>query len=161
MGDARRHKTAAEFDTQAEVLAAVFKLCAARGIVPNLHNHVYEVADGEYDLRHTLERLPEARLGPDLNWVKRAGIDPVDFVRRHGSRMIYAHLRDQKADGKWSEAMGEGAMDYGAIARAMKETGFAGDVAIELAHEGDFTPTRSYGASFKLSREYVRRVMGW
>jgi sugar phosphate isomerase/epimerase len=100
-------------------------------------------------------------LGPDLNWLLRAKVDPVDFIRRHGKQMVYAHLRDQKADGRWSEAMGEGDMDYGAIGRALHAIPFTGDVAIELAHESDFQPTRPYGESFGMSRKYVRRVMGW
>jgi sugar phosphate isomerase/epimerase len=161
VGDARRKKTSAEFDAQAETLRAVLALCRKRGIEGNLHNHIYEVADGEYDLRNTIERVPAAKLGPDLNWLKRAKIDPVDFIRRHGKRIVYAHLRDEKADGRWAEAMGEGTMDYSAIGEALREAGFAGDLAIELAHERDFTPTRSYGESFRISREYVRRVMGF
>jgi len=32
---------------------------------------------------------------------------------------------------------------------------------IELAHEKDFQPTRSYGESFRLSREHIRRTMGY
>jgi len=59
------------------------------------------------------------------------------------------------------EAMGEGSTDYGAIGAAFRKSGFLGDVAIELAHERDFQPTRSYGESFAISRKYVRRVMGW
>jgi hypothetical protein len=34
-------------------------------------------------------------------------------------------------------------------------------VAIELAHERDFKPTRPLRESLKISREYVRRVMSW
>jgi sugar phosphate isomerase/epimerase len=88
-------------------------------------------------------------------------VDPQDFIARYGPRIVYAHLRDQKADGKWCEAMGEGTTDYAAIAVAFRKARFHADVAIELAHERDFQPTRSYGESFAISRKYVRRVMGW
>jgi len=159
VGGAGRKKTPAEFDAQAEILRKVMKICSDHGVVPNLHNHVYEAADGEYDLNNTLERVPEAKLGPDIGWLYRAKVDPVDFIRRRGKQMVFAHLRDEKADGKWPEAMGEGVMDYAAIGDALRAAGFAGDLMIELAHERDFTQTRPYGESFRISREYLRRVM--
>jgi len=161
VGSAPQRKTEEQFDAQAELLRKITAICKDHGVVLILNNHTYEVVDGEHDLQGTLARLPEARLGPDINWLIRAGVDPVDFIARHGSRIVYAHLRDQKADGKWCEAMGEGTTDYAAIAAAFRKAGFHGDVAIELAHERDFQPTRSYGESFAMSRQYVRRVMGW
>jgi sugar phosphate isomerase/epimerase len=161
VGDAGRRKTDAEFDVQAGVLREIQKTCADHGVVPNLHNHINEVRDNEYDLNGTLARVPGIKLGPDLNWLVRAKVDPVDFIWRHRDRMIFAHLRDQKADGRWVEAMGEGDTDFAAIGRVLHKINFAGDLVIELAHERDFVPTRSYGASFRISREYVRRVMNY
>ena len=90
-----------------------------------------------------------------------AKIDPVDFIRRHGSRIVYADLRNEKADGKWPETLAEGVIDYKAVGEALRRSGFSGTLAIELAHERDFTPTHSYGASLRASREYVRRVMAY
>lgn len=161
VGNARRPKTAEELDAQAELLGRLMKLCEPRGITINLHNHIYEVENGEHDLKGTLARLPGVRLGPDIDWLVGAGIDPVDFIRRHGNRIIYAHLRDRKRDGVWAEAMGEGDIDYGAVARALREARFSGRLAIELAHPRDFRPTRPLRESFKMSRRYVREVMGY
>ena len=159
VGDARRKKTPAEFDDQAAMLRKLMAICRDNGMVMNLHNHIYEVKDGEYDLSNTLERIPDVGLGPDLNWLLRAKVDPVDFIRRRGKNIVYAHLRDEKADGTWPEAMGEGTMDYVAIGKALHDVKFKGDMAIELAHEKSFVPTRSYGESFRMSREFVRRTM--
>ena len=127
----------------------------------NLHNHTYEVQDGEHDLNGTLARIPDVKLGPDLNWLLRAGVDPVDFIRRHAERIVFLHLRDQKADGRWPEAMGEGDMDYVAIGRALREIGFSGDAVVELAHEADFELTRPLRESLKISREFVRETLGY
>ena len=63
VGDARRKKTAVDFDAQADALRHILRLCASHQIVPNLHNHVYEVRDGEHDLNGTLSRIPEILLG--------------------------------------------------------------------------------------------------
>lgn len=116
VGNAGKPKTPEQFDAQAAVVREMMAACAEQDVVLNLHNHVYEVADHERDLNGTLERVPNARLGPDIGWLAAAGVDPVDFIKRHGSRMVFAHLRDRKRDGTWSEAMGEGDMDYGAVA---------------------------------------------
>jgi sugar phosphate isomerase/epimerase len=161
VGDARRKKTDAEFDAQAEALRQIMKICGDHGVVPNLHNHVYEVRDGEYDLNGTLARVPGIKLGPDLGWLFRAKVDPVDFIRRRGKQMVFAHLRNEKADGKWPEDLTEGVIDYAAIGRALHDVKFQGDLMIELAHESTFQPTRPLGESFKISRDYVRRVMNY
>jgi sugar phosphate isomerase/epimerase len=161
VGDARRKKTEAELDTQAEMLRQVMKMCADHGIVPNLHNHVYEVRDGEHDLNGTLARIPEIRLGPDLGWLFRAKVDPVDFIRRRGKQIAFAHLRNEKADGKWPEDLTEGVIDYRAVGEALRAMSFQGDLMIELAHEPTFTPTRPFGVSIRRSREYVKQVIGY
>jgi sugar phosphate isomerase/epimerase len=161
VGYKKDRKTPEELDAQAELLRKIMALCAKNKVVLNLHNHVYEVRDDEYDLSNTLRRIPDAKLGPDIGWLVRAKVDPVDFIRRRGSQMVYAHLRDEKADGKWPEAMGEGVIDYAAVGRALRAAGFAGDLAIELAHEKGFQLTRPLRESLKISREYVRRVMGY
>ncbi len=161
VGRAPHVKTPAELDAQADLLRKLIALCRAHGVVLNLHNHTYEVENHEHDLRGTLARIPDAKLGPDLNWLLRAGVDPVDFIHRYGPRIIFLHLRDQKADGTWPEAMGEGDMDYVAIGRALRRIPFRGDAVIELAFENGFKPTRPLRESWKMSRAYVRRTLGY
>lgn len=161
VGDAGRRKTAAELDTQAEVLRELCFDATSRGMFTNLHNHIYEVRDDEWDLKNTMERVPEAKLGPDFAWLHRAGVDPVGFIKRHGRRIVYGHLRQDTHEKKWPETMEEGLMDYKAIGAALREVGFQGALAIELAHERDFQPTQSYGESLRKSRIYVKKTMGW
>lgn len=161
VGRANRVKTPAELDAQAEMVRKLTEMCKAHGVVLNLHNHTYEIENGEYDLKGTLARVPDAKLGPDLNWLVRGGVDPVDFIKRYGNRLVFLHLRDQAADGKWTEALGEGIMDYVAIGKALREVGFAGDAMIELAHERGFKLTRPLRESWRMSREYVRKTLGF
>jgi sugar phosphate isomerase/epimerase len=161
VGKAPQPKTQAQLDAQAELLRRIIALCRSRGVVLNLHNHTYEVENDMHDLRGTLARIPEVKLGPDLNWLVRGGVDPVSFIRTYGRQIVFLHLRDQKADGKWSEAMGEGNMDYVAIGKALREVKFSGDAVIELAHEGNFKPTRPLRDSLKMSRAYVKQTLGF
>ena len=161
VGSAPKTKTPEQFDAQAEVLRKMMALCAKHGVQLNLHNHTYEVERNLHDLKGTLERIPEVKLGPDLNWLVRGGVNPVEFIQQYGDRLVSLHLRDQKTNGEWSEAMGEGNMDYAAISQALSKVNFTGIAVIELAHPKGFKITRPLKESFKLSREYVRKTMGF
>lgn len=161
VGPAPKRKTDEQLDAQAELLRKIIALGKANGVVLNLHNHTYEVVDDMHDLKGTLARIADVKLGPDLNWLVRGGVDPAKFIRQYGKQVVFLHLRDQKADGRWSEAMGEGDTDYREVTKALREIGFRGDAVIELAHEGNFKPTRPLRESLKMSREFVRKVLGY
>lgn len=154
-------KTEAELDAQAEVLKEILVICKDNGIEPNLHNHTYEVENAMHDLKGTLARIPDIKLGPDLNWLIRAGINPVEFINTYGKQIVYMHIRDQYADGKWTEYVGQGVTDFPAIAKALKAQNFKGKVAIELAFPADFTPSNPLKEDWKMSRDYVRKTFGW
>jgi sugar phosphate isomerase/epimerase len=155
-----RKKTEDEFDNQATLLRRLISLGEKKGIVLNLHNHTAEVENNMYDLRGTLKRIPDVKLGPDLNWLLRAGINPVDFLREYRKQIVFMHLRDQLSNGKWPESMGEGNVNFREIADVMKEINFQGDAIIELAHENGFVRTRPLKESLKMSRDYMRKTMG-
>lgn len=159
VGGAGKRKTPDQLDAQADVLKKIIAIAESNGVVLNLHNHTYEVVDEMHDLRGTLARVPGVKLGPDLNWLVRGGVDPVEFILEFTDRIVFLHLRDQNDDGTWSEAMGEGDMDYVAIGKALRKINFAGHAVIELAHERDFKPTRPLRESLKISRQFVRRTL--
>jgi sugar phosphate isomerase/epimerase len=155
-----RKKTEDEFDNQAALLKRIIPLGVKKGIVVNLHNHTAEVENKMYDLRGTLKRIPDVKLGPDLNWLLRAGINPVDFLREFRKQIVFMHLRDQLTNGKWPESMGEGSVNFKEIGDVLKEINFEGDAIIELAHENGFIRTRPLKESLKMSRDYMKKTMG-
>jgi len=159
VGDAQHIKTEDELDAQAELLKKIIAVCNKNKVEPNLHNHTFEVTNGLHDLKGTLKRIPDIKLGPDLNWLVRGGVDPVWFIKTYGHQMVYMHIRDQKPNGKWTEAVGEGVTDFPAIAKALKDINYKGKAAVELAF--DSPPTRAVKDDWKQSREYVRKVFGW
>jgi len=161
VGDANHKKTPAELDNQAEVLKKIRAMGEKKGITSNLHNHTYEVVDEMYDLKGTLERIPDFPLGPDLNWLIRGGVDPVKFIDQYKHQIVYLHIRDQYKNGEWSEALGEGDTDFNTISQALHNNNFSGIATIELAFPRNFTPTRPIKDSWKISRNYVRENFGW
>jgi len=158
---AGRQKTEEEFDNQATLLRRLISLGEEKGIILNLHNHTAEVENNMYDLQGTLKRIPDVKLGPDLNWLLRAGINPVSFLREFREQIVFMHLRDQLSNGKWPESMGEGDVDFKEISDVLKEIDFRGDVIIELAHEDGFVRTRPLRESLKMSRDFMRETMGF
>lgn len=161
VGGMGRKKTEFELDDQAELLKKIIGFCEAYGIQPNLHNHTYEVEHDLHDLKGTLERIPEAKLGPDINWLIRAGVDPVEFIQTYGDKFVYLHIRDQYDNGEWTEYVGQGTTDFNAIGKALKAKGFHGIAGIELAFPNGFEPEFPLKEDWKKSREYVQRVFNW
>lgn len=161
VGNAGHRKTGEELDLQAAILRKILAQSTANGITPNLHNHTYEVTDGMHDLQGTLERIPDFPLGPDLNWLIRGGVDPVEFIKKHKKQIVYLHIRDQFNNGEWSEAVGEGETDFTSISTALHAIEFDGIATIELAFPNNFTPTRELRDSWKQSRNHVKKVFGY
>lgn len=154
-------KTEAELDAQAVILKKIRTICDDNGVVANLHNHTYEVENELHDLKGTLARIPDFKLGPDLNWLIRAGVDPVDFINTYGSQLVYLHIRDEFKNGSWTEYVGQGDTDFEAIASALKAQKFDGQAAIELAFPENFTPENELKENWKLSREFVKKTFEW
>lgn len=160
VGDAGRVKTEEELDAQGDLLRMILKICDKNKVQANLHNHTFEMKNDLHDFKGILERVPEIKLGPDINWLIRAGVDPVGFIDTYGDRMVYLHLRDQDASGKWTRAVGEGSTDFPAIAKALEKVKFKGRAAIELAlEEPSFDD--DFKEDWKKSRNYVRKIFGW
>jgi len=88
-------------------------------------------------------------------------VDPAWFIRTFGKQIVFLHLRDQKKDGRWPEALGEGDMDYAGIGQALRDIAFEGDAVIELAHEKGFQRTRPLWETFKISRNFVKHMLGY
>jgi len=154
-------KSENEYAVQAETLGEIGQICRKNGLSATVHLYAHHVRDGELEVRKICETVPAEMLslGPDLDWVSRGGVDPEDFLRRYGNRINYMHLRDNK-NGRWTEALGEGDVDYASLARTLKEIDFNGWIVVELAHEKDFERTRSIGESLRLSREHLLKTMG-
>ncbi len=158
---AGRLKTEEELDAQADLLKKLVAMGESKGIVLNLHNHTYEVENNLFDLSGTLKRIPDIKLGPDLNWLLRAKVDPITFLKKYKDNIVFIHLRDQLNSGKWPESIGEGNVDFKEIGGTLKTIDFKGDIIIELAHEVGFVPTRPIKDSLKMSRKFIRESMGY
>ena len=100
----------------------------------------------------------QARAGPQL--ALRGGVDPVRFIKTTVSKSCSctSATRRPTASGlrPWAKATR-------ATRPSARHAGnqVSGDAVIELAHEGDFKPTRPLRESLKMSRAYVKQTLGF
>ena len=99
-------------------------LARDNGLTFGYHNHWWEFLPVEGDGRRAyqvmLEHLsPEVFLEIDTYWIKTAGADPAAVLRELGGRAPLLHIKDGPAakDAPMT-AVGDGVMDFAAIARA-------------------------------------------
>jgi len=160
-----------EFRVYAETLDAVGHASLCQGVRGCFHPHVGTVIETEGEVQRLLEATdPEAVfLGVDTGHLAWAGVDVVDFCRRHIQRIKTLHLKDIDASvrGRGSQEawdyptfvdngifveLGEGCVDFPAILELLRASGFAGWLIVET----DVTQKPSPLDSARVSRAYLR-----
>jgi sugar phosphate isomerase/epimerase len=94
-----------------------------RGFVLAYHNHDFEFAplDGTDFFQILTDEIdPDlVKLEIDVFWVKYAGRDPVELIRRHTGRVPLLHIKDMApGDTRGMAVVGEGAMPWPEILQA-------------------------------------------
>lgn len=101
--------------------------CQEQGLAFAYHNHDFEFVqdNGVYLLDHLVESTDPALVSLELDvyWAAFAGVDPVEYLRRHAGRVALVHVKDLAADRSFTE-VGNGTLDFPAIVAA-GETGGA------------------------------------
>ena len=72
------------------------QLCAQNGLGFYYHNHFHEFQklQGEVVIDVLLREATAMQFELDAYWITRAGLDPVEFIRKHGPRISMLHLKD-------------------------------------------------------------------
>ncbi len=91
------------------------------------HNHSFEFEkiDGEQTVWDVLFSVADAdivKAEVDVAWVYNAGIDPVSFLDKMGSRIKLLHMKDLDKDKKLAP-VGQGEIDMPAVIKKAKEIG--------------------------------------
>ncbi|MBW7460104.1 sugar phosphate isomerase/epimerase, partial [Paenibacillus sepulcri] len=123
-----------KFDSREDLLEKAKKmnrigeLFKKRGITFLYHNHNWEFEkfDGEYALdillRETDPELVQTEL--DTFWIKKGGEDPVTYLSKLKGRAPMLHIKDVEAgEEQFFAEIGEGILDFPAIARVAEEIG--------------------------------------
>ncbi len=122
--------TGAGWAAMGERLARLGDTLAGEGLRLAYHNHDFEFLayDGRMALEWLFDTAPDAQLGweADLGWVRRAGQDPLHWIRRYADRLEAVHVKDIAPDGPrrgedgWC-ALGRGIVGWDTLLPALRE----------------------------------------
>ena len=156
-------KTPRELDVQNQVFAEACALFAAHGAHCFHHTHGPELEDDFREVRHILELDPAAiSLAYDIANAARV-IGPagaVDFIDSFRSRIGYVHYKDCRPDGVLVEAIGDGAIDWRAVAASLRGSDYGGWVVVEIEPGHGMEAHRSVKEDALLSRQCIRETLG-
>ena len=109
--------TQTEIDLQVAHLTELCAYTAAKGVMPLLHNHQHEFADGARVFRGIMSGIDASALGLclDINWAMWAGADGVAVLKEHYSRLRMVHVRDTVNNVACVEVLGEGDVELDEI----------------------------------------------
>lgn len=156
-----------EFDHLAQTLQSVGEAMLDFGVRACYHNHGGTFVEREDEIERLLEATdPEVLfLGPDTGHLAWAGVDVVEFARRHAARIKTMHLKDVDPDVRargaaegwdyrtfeqnaiWTE-VGTGGVDFAGLFEVLSGSGFDGWLIVET----DVTQLASPAESAKISR---------
>jgi sugar phosphate isomerase/epimerase len=154
----RERKTDEELRVQARYVEQLSGELKKRGLGLMLHHHDPEMAENAREWRHLLQNTgPLVQQCLDLHWIFRGGQDYLALLRESGEKLGGLHLRNSKQN-VWTEALGEGDLDYAKVAAYLREIGFSGYLMVELAHEKATEVTRSLEENLRLSRLFAEKV---
>lgn len=179
---AEDHKGAAHYD---EVIAGIKKaaeLLKDNGIKMLYHNHDFEFKtfEDKFLLDWLYETIPADLLETEIDtcWVKYAGYDPCEYIKKYAGRSPIVHLKDftckrfgggpayalidengneiettREDNGFMFKPVGSGLQDFPAILAAAEEAG-----ATYAIVEQDQSPEAPALESAKKSREYLKSI---
>lgn len=152
-------KTDAELEVEAQALETLGTDLKKRGLRLLVHAHAPEMANHAREWRYFVHHTTPADVGIclDTHWVFRGGENVLDILNEAGTRIGDVHVRNS-TNGIWMEDVGDGDVDYKAVAAALKKLKYKGWLTVELAWDPTTPHTRPLGENLKRSREYVERI---
>ncbi len=178
-----KHAGHGQFDKTVEEFLTVGKALLANGIQMLYHNHDFEFEkyEGKFLLDWLYDSVPADLLKTELDtcWVRYAGQDPAEYLRKYTGRSPIVHLKDfvckrlnagaayaliddegkeQKQETKEDNGfefrpVGSGMQDFPAILKAAEDAG-----ADYVIVEQDQAPTATPMESAAMSREYLKSL---
>ncbi|MDR2136621.1 MAG: sugar phosphate isomerase/epimerase [Treponema sp.] len=107
------------FAKEARFLEECAQKAAKEGLCVGYHNHSHEFVKygGKYALDIILENAPTVKLQPDLFWIAVGGVDPLEYLEPLAGRICAVHAKELAKTGKENVYVGEGRIDFAAIAK--------------------------------------------
>ena len=164
-----------------EIFKKIGEACNKVGITLLYHNHDFEfikMPNGQYALDYMYDEIPASLLQTELDicWVKVAGEEPVDYIKKYAGRAPVVHLKDFYKEGKPAnmyELIGietekkeeTGKFEFRPVGYGMQDIPPVLETSVEagakwVVVEQDQAYERAPLDAVKLSREYLK-TLGW
>jgi inosose dehydratase len=159
------NKDDAQLRVQAAALDKLGGQLKSLGLTLAYHNHDIELRNAAREFHHMMVGTDpkHVTLCLDAHWVYRgAGNSAValfDVLKLYGPRVSELHLR-QSAKNIWTETLGDGDIDYPALAKYLRSIGVQPHLVLEQAPEKDTPKTMDAVESHRRGVQYARRVFG-
>jgi len=157
------NKDDGQLKVQAGAMEKLGRRLAAMGMKLAYHNHDIELRNAAREFHHTMVGTDPkyVTLCLDAHWIYRgAGNSAValfDVLKLYGPRVSELHIR-QSVGNIWSETLGDGDIDYRALAKYLLSINVRPHLVLEQAVEQGTPKTMGTVEAFKRSSEYARRV---
>ena len=145
-------------DATGSILNRIDRRFTKEQLTFGIHNHYFKGERFAYespeDVLHALAGLSKTvGATTDVGHFASCGHDPVDAVRKLGSRLILVNLKDiQAVDGEVNVLLGTGISKITAVMQELHRQKFAGLVAVEYEKEGDVN------GDMRQDLEFARRL---
>ena len=158
------NKSDAQLITQAKALNRLGAELRKLGLTLAYHNHDIELRLGAREFHHMLTSTDpqNVKFCLDAHWIYRGCGDSqvalFDAVQNYGDRIVELHLRQSKG-GVWTEVFEEqGDLDYGRLARWLRERRMNPHLVLEQAVEAGSPKTLTAVEAHRQSLGCVQRL---
>jgi inosose dehydratase len=156
-------KTDDQLKVQADALERLGRQLNAMGLRLAYHNHDVELRNAAREFHHMMVGTDpkHVTLCLDAHWVYRgsgnSSVALFDILELYGPRVTELHLR-QSVNQVWTEAFGDGDIDYRAVAKHLLAIGIKPHLVLEQAVEEGSPHSLDPVEAHRRSNEYAREV---
>lgn len=156
-------KDDAMLKTQASAMNELGSKLSTMGMVLSFHNHDIELRNAAREFHHMMVGTDPryVTLCLDAHWIYRGSgnstVALFDVLKLYGPRVSELHLR-QSANTVWTEAFGEGDLDYSTLAKHLLEIRVKPHLVMEQACEQGTPKTLTPLEAHRQSAIYARRI---
>lgn len=157
------NKDDAQLRAQAAAMNRLGEKLSAIGVILSYHNHDIELRNAAREFHHMMVGTDPryVTLCLDAHWIYRgsgnSAVALFDVLKLYAPRISELHLR-QSASNIWTEAFGEGDIDYPALAQHIQSLGIKPHVVLEQAVENGTPKTMEAVEAHRRGAQYARRI---
>jgi len=156
-----RPKTAEELETQAYQLNLMGQDLTKAGMGLMVHHDQNAMEDNAREWRYTRAHTETGLVSfcLDVDWVTRAGLNPLALIDTAGARLRNLHLRNPRM-GDYQELLRDGDINMLAISRFLRDSSYDGFLTVELLYDQNTRRQYPVTEALSLSRWYMQEVFG-